>query len=73
MPPSACRDETPTLRTGRADFSSRVKKIGSKSPTFFCLNVTKHNDLDYATQAALMQDFLEQRFPVRSPFERAGG
>lgn len=55
--------------TGRTDFSARLKLIGSKNPTFFCLNVTKHDDLDHATQAILMRDYLDQRYPVRSPFE----
>jgi len=57
--------------TGRADFSSRLRQMGSKNPTFFCLNVTKHDDLDHATQAILMHDFLDRRYPVRPPFEIA--
>lgn len=55
--------------TGRKDFASRLQKILIDRPKFICLNVTIHDDLDFATQEELIRDFLKQRYPIPSPYE----
>ena len=56
--------------TGREDIARQLDSIIRLEPTFFCLNVTKHDDVDLETQAANVAGFLEARFPFPSPFER---
>lgn len=55
--------------TGRIDFEVRLRQIIINDPLFICLNVTRHADLDFATQTQLLQRFLTERFPVPSPWE----
>ena len=59
--------------SGRYDFESKLEQIGCKPPVFACLNVTgTHTDNDLSLQEALLTNFLEQRFPIASPFESCG-
>ena len=57
--------------TGRRDFQSQLEMITQTEPTFVCLNVTgTHADIDLDTQADLLRDYLQRRYPIASPFER---
>jgi len=56
--------------TGRKDFAARTAEIVRREPTFFCLNATLHEDIDLDAQAHNVAQFLEARFPFRSPFEK---
>lgn len=55
--------------SGRVDFESRLEQMLATKPLFFCLNVTERADLDFATQAEILQRFLSERFPIPSPWE----
>lgn len=55
--------------TGRRDFPSRLKLIAKRQPSFFCLNGTLYRDIDLATQARTMRQFLRTRYPEPSPYE----
>ncbi len=57
--------------TGRHDFQSQLEMITQTEPSFVCLNVTgTHADIDLDTQADLLRDYLQRRYPIASPFER---
>ena len=36
---------------------------------FLCLNVTRHTDIDLATQARFVKQTLDELYPVPSQFE----
>lgn len=55
--------------TGREDFPDRLRSIDRVRPTFLCLNVTRHTDISLEQQAVLLQEDLQARYPVPSPFE----
>lgn len=55
--------------TGRADLHAKMSQILTRDPMFICLNVTLHSDIDLATQAKLIREFMSKRYPIRSPFE----
>ncbi len=56
--------------TGRADFYKILKNINKNKPKYFCLNSTKHREIPLSKQARIMQEFLEERYPLASPFEK---
>jgi hypothetical protein len=59
------------IDTGRHDFQSKLETITRTDPSFVCLNVTgTHTDIDLDTQAVLLRDYLQRRYPVASVFER---
>lgn len=59
------------IDTGQHDFQLNLEKVTVKEPLFVCLNVVgTHADIDLDTQAVLLRDYLERRYPVPSPFER---
>lgn len=55
--------------TGRLEFALALKSIEQTRPTFFCLNATRHREIDPHAQAAILRDFLQRRYPIASPFE----
>ncbi|MBK7820142.1 MAG: stealth family protein [Tessaracoccus sp.] len=55
--------------TGRRDFPARLKLIAKQRPAFYCLNGTMYRDIDLATQARMMREFLEAQYPEASPYE----
>jgi len=57
------------LDTGRWDFGAKLKQLQQTKPTFFCLNVTLHSDIDFIKQARIIQHYLQERFPEPSPVE----
>lgn len=57
--------------TGRKDFVNRLSAIRKDKPTFVCLNVTRHTDIDLGRQAELMQQYLNEAYPFPSPYEKA--
>ncbi len=57
--------------TGRRDFVSKLRTIRKDKPTFVCLNVTRHTDIDLGRQAALLQEYLNEAYPFASPYEKA--
>jgi len=61
------------LDTGRANSEERFQNILQRRPTFFCLNVTKYTEVDLATQAKNVRDFLTSSFPLPAPWEAAEG
>lgn len=63
--------ESAYVDTGRRDFAIRLKAIQKDRPTFVCLNVTRHTDVSLRRQAALLQQYLDARYPLPSPFEKA--
>ena len=64
-------DECFYVDTGRHDFRSQLEIITQTEPLFVCLNVTgTHADIDLDTQAILLRDYLQGRYPVASPFEQ---
>jgi hypothetical protein len=58
------------LDTGRVDSLSRFDEILRRTPTFFCLNATRHTDVDLAVQADTLQEFLSSAYPEPAPWER---
>jgi len=63
-------DECIYIDTGKHDFRARLETLTRATPTFACLNVTGTNtDIDLDTQASLLRDYLERRYPIASPFE----
>jgi hypothetical protein len=63
------RNEYIYLDTGRYDAHDRYEQILSLRPKFFCLNATRHEDIDLRVQAAQLANFLEAGFPVAAPWE----
>src|SRR5690606_21617313 len=57
--------------TGRKDFLNRLRAIKKDKPTFVCLNVTRHSDIALARQASLLQEYLQEAYPVQSPYEKS--
>jgi Stealth protein CR2, conserved region 2/Stealth protein CR3, conserved region 3/Stealth protein CR4, conserved region 4/Stealth protein CR1, conserved region 1 len=57
------------LDTGRLNSVERFRSILTKRPTFFCLNATKYTEVDLATQAANVREFLATAFPAPAPWE----
>jgi hypothetical protein len=55
--------------TGRKDFGERLSLITKSDPMFFCLNGTLYRDIDLQTQAGLLREFLQARYPEPSPYE----
>jgi hypothetical protein len=58
------------LDTGRVDSLSRFDEILRCTPTFFCLNATRHTDVDLGVQARTLREFLSSAFPEPAPWER---
>lgn len=56
--------------SGRSDFESRLEAIAHREPTFFCLNVTRHSDIELDRQRELLHSYLGDRYPIPSPFEQ---
>ena len=55
--------------TGQSGFDEKLRWIASRSPKFFCLNVTKETDISLEMQADLLGEFLSERYPIPSPYE----
>ncbi|HEY8473027.1 MAG TPA: stealth conserved region 3 domain-containing protein [Natronosporangium sp.] len=65
----AGRNEYIYLDTGRYDLFDRFDQILSVRPKFFCLNVTRHQDISIADQAKYLRQFLTPAFPAAAPWE----
>lgn len=57
--------------TGRKEFVSKLRAIRNDRPMFVCLNVTRHADIDFRRQAALLHEYLNEAYPFPSPYEKA--
>jgi hypothetical protein len=57
------------LDTGRTNSAERFRQILRRRPTFFCLNATRHTEIDLVTQAANVREFLSSAFPSPAPWE----
>jgi Stealth protein CR2, conserved region 2/Stealth protein CR3, conserved region 3/Stealth protein CR1, conserved region 1/Stealth protein CR4, conserved region 4 len=55
--------------TGRSDFEWKLGEITNTSPTFICLNATRHSDIPLERQQLLLREFLSRMYPWPSPFE----
>jgi hypothetical protein len=66
------RGEYIYLDTGRADALFRFDEVLRRTPMFFCINATRHTDVDLTTQARTVHQFLSASFPDPAPWERTG-
>jgi hypothetical protein len=64
------RNEYIYLDTGRHDALERYQQILAQRPKFFCLNATRHDDIELRVQAAQLARFLEVGFPAAAPWEK---
>jgi hypothetical protein len=57
------------LNTGRAESRRQYSTIMSRRPKFFCLNVTRYDEVDLDEQAQRIAAFMRTAFPVAAPWE----
>ena len=65
------RNEYVYLDTGRADSLDRFQQILHRPPKFFCLNTTRHTEVDLAAQACNLEKFFTSAFPDPADWEIA--
>lgn len=63
------RNEYVYLDTGRADSLDRFQGILHRPPKFFCLNTTRHTEVDLPTQARNLSKFFVSAFPDPAGWE----
>lgn len=56
--------------TGKSDFFKRLSKISKNRPKFFCINATKHREIELNKQAYIIENFLQEMYPFKGPFEK---
>jgi hypothetical protein len=55
--------------TGKANAHERYQRILTRRPKFFCINVTRYNEVPLEAQAAHLNKFVGSIFPVAAPWE----
>ena len=63
------KNEYVYLDTGRADSLDRFQQILHHPPKFFCLNTTRHTEVDLAAQARNLERFFTAAFPDPAEWE----
>lgn len=63
------RNEYVYLDTGRVDSLDRFQQILHRPPKFFCLNTTRHTEVDLPTQAQNLAKFFTSAFPDPAGWE----
>jgi hypothetical protein len=55
--------------TGKANAHERYQRILTRRPKFFCINVTRYNEVPHKAQAAHLSKFMGSVIPVAAPWE----
>ena len=55
--------------TGKANAHERYQRLLKRRPKFFCINVTRYNEVPLEAQAAHLSKFMGSVFPVAAPWE----
>lgn len=63
------KNEYVYLDTGRADSLDRFQQILHRPPKFYCLNTTRHTEVDLAAQARNLENFFTAAFPDPADWE----